>query len=191
MLDTVHGSDTRLQFRAAEVWCLMSATAILTPQESLGRSRKVQARASERRITLRIELAADRRRIFDALTVPEYIETWLSLPCTHVDCRTIASRTSDYYRLDHYAANRLDFSITGLYHVCRRAKMSFTWRKTEVSGDQGGVSESRVLIRLYGDFAKSTLSLAHTGFFSESEYRWHGELWDRSLTKLQALFCTR
>lgn len=168
----------------------MSATAILTPQENVGHSRKAQARTRERRIALRIDVAADRRRIFDALTVPEYIETWLSLPCAHLDCRTIASQANDCYRLDHYTANRLEFSITGAYHVCRRGKMFFTWRKAEASGDQSAAHESMVQIRLYGAFAKSTLCLAHTGFFSESEYRWHRELWNRSLTKLQSLFCT-
>ncbi|HEY6488283.1 MAG: SRPBCC domain-containing protein [Terracidiphilus sp.] len=169
----------------------MSATAILTPQENVSRSRKVQARGRERRIALRLDVAADRRRIFDALTVPEYIETWLSFPCTHVDCRTIASQANDHYRLDHYAADRLDFSITGAYHVCRRGKLFFTWRKAQASGDQEAAHEGMVLIRLHGAFAKSTLCLAHTGFFSEREYRWHRELWNRSLTKLQALFCTR
>lgn len=169
----------------------MSATAILTPQESIGRSLKVQVRARERRIALHADLAADRRRIFDALTVPEYIETWLSLPCTHVDCRTTASQENERYRLDHYAAGRLDLSIAGAYHVCRRGKMSFTWRKTGISDGQATTHESIVLIRLYGAFAKSTLCLVHTGFFSESEYRWHHELWNRSLAKLQTLFRTR
>jgi hypothetical protein len=180
-----------LQLRAADGWCPMSATAILTPGKSLRHNRKVEGRATTRRIALRVEVAADRRRIFDALTVPEYIETWLRIPSANADCHTVASQADDCFRLDHYAADRLELSITGSYRVRRRGKMFFSWCKSLPCDEPVEVPESLVLIRLYGAFAKSTLCLAHTGLFSECEYRWHRELWNRSLAQLQALFCSR
>jgi uncharacterized protein YndB with AHSA1/START domain len=189
------GSDAWLQFRRADGGCLMSATAILTPKKVIGPKRQLEAqegrRSLNRSIALRVEIGADRRRIFDALTVPEYIETWLSLPCRHSECRTIASQADHCYRLDHYAADKLELSITGSYRACRRGKVFFTWCKSDARLEPESVFESLVRIRLYGAFAKSTLCLSHTGIFSETEYRWHRELWNRSLAKLQSLFWTR
>lgn len=168
----------------------MSATAYLTPDTILPRTRKTKPRVrlSEQRIALQVNVAADRRRIFDALTLPEYIETWLSLPCAHTGCLTIASQADSSYRLDHYAEDGLDLSISGSYRVCRRGKMFFSWRKSRALDGSEFLPESAVQIRLYGDFARSTLCLSHTGYFSEGEYRWHSELWNRSLRKLQQLF---
>ena len=170
----------------------MSATAYLTPETTLTRTRSTKPRASfkEQRIALQMNVHADRRRIFDALTLPEYIETWLSLPCAHSDCRTVASQTDSFYRLDHYAADGLDLSITGSYRVCRRGKMFFSWRKSRACDGSALLPESSVMIRLYGDFSRSTLCFSHAGYFSNDEYYWHSELWKRSLKKLQQLFPT-
>jgi uncharacterized protein YndB with AHSA1/START domain len=168
----------------------MSATAYVTPDTILSRTRETEPRVrfSEQRIALQVEVAADRRRIFDALTLPEYIETWLSLPCAHSGCRTIASQADNSYRLDHYAADGLDLSILGSYRVCRRGKMFFSWHKSRAVDGSEFLPGSAVQIRLYGDFARSTLCLSHTGYFSKGEYQWHCELWNRSLRKLQQLF---
>jgi uncharacterized protein YndB with AHSA1/START domain len=168
----------------------MNATAYLTPDTILPRARKTKTRVgfSEKCIALQVDITADRRRIFDALTLPEYIETWLSLPCAHTGCHTIASQADSSYRLDHYAAGGLDLSISGSYRVCRRGKMFFSWRKSRAFDGSESLPESAVQIRLYGDFARSTLCLSHTGYFSKGEYRWHTELWNRSLRNLQQLF---
>jgi uncharacterized protein YndB with AHSA1/START domain len=172
---------------------VMSATACLTPDNTLPQSRGTQAqtRSRERRVALRVTVAADRRRIFDALTLPEYIETWLTIPCSDPEGRLVASQINGLFRFDHHSARGLDLCIGGAYRVCRRGKMSFTWCKWQPPEEPDCATDSLVIIRLYGAFAKSTLCLAHTGLFSENEYRWHGELWDRSLRKLQSLFLAR
>jgi uncharacterized protein YndB with AHSA1/START domain len=168
----------------------MCATSLIPPQPTVRRGPRhpFSNRVVEREIALHMTLSADRRRIFDALTLPEYIETWLSLPGEHSNCRTVAARTENGYQLDHYGLDRLDFSISGNYRVCRRARMLFTWRKSSATSDPLSTPESLVLIRLYGAFAQSTLLLTHTGRFSESEYGWTCDLWTLSLRKLQTLF---
>jgi uncharacterized protein YndB with AHSA1/START domain len=149
-------------------------------------------RIAEREIAFHMTVSADRRRIFDALTVPEYVETWLSLPGEHSECQTVASRTDDGYRLEHYdAGGNLDFSIAGTYRVCRRGKLLFTWRKHPAASEPRRSDESLVMIRLNGAFAESTLLLTHTGLFSASDYDWTRALWTLSLTKLQTIFSTQ
>jgi Activator of Hsp90 ATPase homolog 1-like protein len=168
----------------------MSATAYMTPETTLPESgfTRTRGRSKERHVALRVTVGADRRRIFDALTLPEYIEAWLTIPCSDSDCRLVALQKNGVFRFDHLSPAGLDLCIGGAYRVCRRGKMFFTWRKWHPVEHPACVPDSLVVIRLYGAFAKSTLCLAHSGFCSESEYRWHSELWDRSLRKLQSLF---
>jgi uncharacterized protein YndB with AHSA1/START domain len=168
----------------------MSATTLLPPHSSFPRVHQSATRSNSRehQIAIRATLRADKRRIFDALTLPEYRETWLCLPCSHSNCHTTASQTGSRFRFDHYVAGTLDLSITGCYHVCRRGKVSFTWHKTEAHPKSEHSSESIVQIRLYGEFASSALCLTHTGHFSPDEYRWHCDMWQLSLNKLQSLF---
>lgn len=168
----------------------MIATALFdpeTPSVSIGGS-GAREFVREQKIAMQVEVSADKRRIFEALTLPEYIEAWFSLPCGHSNCQTFAAQADKSFQLDHYVSGDLNLRITGSYRTCRRGKMAFTWRKTRLLNEQSSMSESLVLIRLRGAFARSTVHLSHTGLFSESEYRWHCDLWDRSLKKLQALF---
>jgi uncharacterized protein YndB with AHSA1/START domain len=168
----------------------MTATALFPPQRRFPRAneRTSSTNPRERRIELRATVNADKRRIFDALTLPEYAETWLRLPCDHTDCHTIASESNGRFRFDHFVAGTIDLSISGSYQVCRRGKMSFTWHKSIALQKPGNFPETAVLIRLYGEFSSSTLYLSHSGFFSADEFRWHHDMWQRSLRKLQSLF---
>jgi uncharacterized protein YndB with AHSA1/START domain len=168
----------------------MSATTLFPPQSSFRRIRETNPRpnACERQIEMRATLRADKRRIFDALTLSEYRETWLCLPCSHSNCHTTASQTGSHFRFDHYVDGALDLSITGCYQACRRSKMSFTWHRTEAHPKSEHSSESIVQIRLYGEFASTALCLTHAGFFSKDEYAWHSDMWQLSLDKLQSLF---
>ncbi|HUB29395.1 MAG TPA: SRPBCC domain-containing protein [Terracidiphilus sp.] len=171
----------------------MCSLALLpqVPAERTSPRNSLSERIVEREIAFHMTVSADRRRIFDALTLPEYIETWLSLPGDHSDCQTIASRTDDGYRLEHYhAKGRLDFSISGAYRVCRRGKLLFTWHKHPAGAETAHTEQSLVSIRINGAFAESTLLLTHTGLFSESDYDWTRDLWALSLTKLQTIFST-
>jgi uncharacterized protein YndB with AHSA1/START domain len=165
------------------------STPLLSPEEALKANRDAEStRVCEREITLQATLHADRRRIFDALTTPEYMETWLSLPGDHSHCRTLASRSNDEFHLDHFGERALDFSISGAYKACRRGKVLFTWRKDTVACSE---PEGLVSIRLHGEFAQSTLLLTHSGAFSERDYNWTRDLWTLSLKKLQILFAIR
>lgn len=143
-----------------------------------------QSPASGMHIAVTVTVNADKHRIFQALTISEYMETWLCPPGNEPDRKTIAQRTADGFRIQNSGAGGAEFYIAGSYRVCRRSKMIFTWMK-----DAGSeVFSSLVKIRLYGDFSHTRLYLSHSGLASAAERAWHQELWDASLRKLRSLF---
>lgn len=126
---------------------------------------------------------ADRSRILRALTVPEYMEAWLCMPGDTMPS-VAASRTADGYRIRRYGHGGLETDISGSYQTFRRGKLLFTWQRKAA----GAGPMSLVLIRLYGEFARTRLCLYHVGLGSAEERAWHLEMWKGSLDKLSALF---
>ncbi|HEY1502612.1 MAG TPA: SRPBCC domain-containing protein [Acidobacteriaceae bacterium] len=135
-------------------------------------------------IAKRITVETDANRLFQALTKPEYLETWITLPDDNEDTYLVAWTQPDSFRLDHYRDGRRDLMIHGGYRLCRRRKMLFTWR---LSGDSTG-SESLVYIGLYGNFTSTILEIHHRGFASAEDYMWQQDMWNNSLDRLAKLF---
>jgi uncharacterized protein YndB with AHSA1/START domain len=135
-------------------------------------------------ISLTVSVNADRYRLFHALTVPEYMKAWICLPGDKPHSHVAVARTSASYRIDRFGAEGLETTIAGNYLFCRRSKMLFTWSK----GTSGDPHVSLVLVRLCGDFARTSLCLSHSDLTSRTEYLWHQALWERSLNRLCSLF---
>lgn len=135
-------------------------------------------------IAVTVTVNADKHRIFQALTISEYMETWLCPPGNEPERKTIAQRTADGFRIENCGVGGAEFYIAGSYRVCRRSKLVFTWMKCS----KGEVFSSLVKVRLYGDFSRTRLYLSHSGLASAAERAWHQELWDASLRKLGSLF---
>jgi uncharacterized protein YndB with AHSA1/START domain len=134
----------------------------------------------------RVSVGADKTRIFQALTVPEYMETWLSFPGRGARMLIASSLTPNEYRIDQYAPSGPVQKISGCYRVLRRSKLIFTWIKDGWLPSQSSV----VWLRLIGDFSRTTVSLHHVSLPSREEQQWHQQLWDASLAKLSSLFTT-
>ena len=131
-------------------------------------------------IVLSISVDADARRISQALTEPEYLEAWISMPDQAEGSSIIASKRADGYGLDHWRAGRVVASIIGSFLSCHQRKMRLRWRK-ECSPS---FAESMVDFRIRGNFASSVLELRQTAFISADDYLWHQTLWQRSLETL-------
>lgn len=127
-------------------------------------------------------LNADVRRIFQLLTVAEYLETWMCFPGGEPDAQVTAFRHQDEYRLEYLCDGRQHTSISGSYRVCRQRKVLFSWSNPGLSS---GVS--LVDIRLRGNFGSSILELRHTGLSSAVEYFWQMAMWRASLERLVRL----
>jgi hypothetical protein len=134
-------------------------------------------------IDLAVSVGADTRRIFQALTVPEYLEAWIDMPDRAEGSRVVASMETNGYRLDHYSAGRAAVHITGSYLFCHQRKLRLFWRKISPHSS----TESLVDFRLRGNFGSSILELRHSALDSAEEFYWHRRLWQESLAKLALL----
>ena len=125
---------------------------------------------------------ADRNRIFQALTVPEYIEAWFSAP-EAIGGRTEVFAAADFLSISYSCSRGERVTILCSYKVCRRNKLVLTWEKIKFFG----AIPSLVKIRLLGDFGRTTVHVTHVGV-TPSDQQWHKALWETSLGRLAKLF---
>jgi hypothetical protein len=135
-----------------------------------------------------IHVDADAGRISRALTEPEYLEAWISIPGAAPGSYTRVSSRDNGYRLDHYSAHsfahRSTFTIESSFHFFHLRKIRLLWHKTSNTSR----AESVVDFRVRGNFASSVVELRHTALASADEHAWHEALWRHSLQKLALLF---
>ncbi len=131
-------------------------------------------------IALSISVDADARRIFRALTEPEYLEAWISMPDQAEGSSIVASKRANGYGLDHWRAGRVVTSIVGSFLFCHQRKMRLSWRNL----CRPNLAGSLVDFRIRGNFGSSVLELRQTAFLSADDYLWHRTLWQRSLETL-------
>ena len=127
-----------------------------------------------------ITVDADARRISQALTEPEYLEAWISMPDQLEGSSIIASKRANGYGLDHWRAGRVVTSIIGSFLSCHQRKIRLSWRNLRGPNS----AESLVDFRIRGNFGSSVLELRQTAFISADDYLWHQTLWQRSLGRL-------
>jgi uncharacterized protein YndB with AHSA1/START domain len=135
-------------------------------------------------IAMHATIKGDARRIFTALTMPEYRETWMCPPDPDQCSYVTACQAANYYQLDFYRSGTLHTTVTGLYQVCRRHRLDFTWRDHRMPD----CPESQVRVHIDGHFESSRLTLLHRGIFREDYSRWLHYMWLASIEKLTALF---
>jgi uncharacterized protein YndB with AHSA1/START domain len=135
---------------------------------------------------LEVSIHADIRRLFHALTDPEYLEAWITLPGCRPGCSIVAGKYDRDFLIEHFCDGRQSLLISGRYLVLRRRHVLFSWR---VDGDLC-VPDTIVEIRLCGDFERTTLTLRHSGFSTRHDSAWHRALWNNSISRLAHLYGT-
>lgn len=137
----------------------------------------------ERDIALSFRFHADAGRVFYALSIPEYIETWLQAPHTgglHFVFNSVAQET---FRIELYRGESLQAIIHGLCRVAGANQVRYVLKTTGLSG----ISETFVDMKLLCDSAACVLALKHSGFKDTNESVWCLEMWNRSLERLSRL----
>jgi hypothetical protein len=167
---------------ATSVWNPATAPVERSPRRYFRDPRLLQDDAW--RIAIRLSVKADAYRLFQALTTPEYLETWVSLPGDGANSYIAAWKEPDGFRIDHYRHGHRDLVIRCTYQMCRRRKMLFCFRLT----GELTPPESLVLIRLSGNFGSTMLELHHRGVSASSYHAWQLEMWQLSLGRLASLF---
>ena len=138
-------------------------------------------------IAMHATIKGDARRIFTAMTVPEYREAWMCLPDPGPGSYVTAYQAADHYQLNFYRSGTLQATVTGQYQICRRHRLDFTWRDHRMLD----YPESRVRVHIAGHFESSRLTLLHRDIFGEDYSRWLHHMWLASLDKLAALLYQR
>jgi hypothetical protein len=174
---------SKVELACREPVIAMSETTLSLQNAPETWTRGVVKPALDRRISMKVKVNADARRIFNALIEPEYRELWIRLPGQDQSGRIVALQSKDLFRIDYFQSETLSLTILGSYCRCRRRKITFNWWIASLDS-----VSSFVEIRLNGCFDGSILSLTHCGIFEKKEYLWHKEMWEESLAKLQELF---
>jgi hypothetical protein len=134
-------------------------------------------------VFLSINVDADARRISQALTEPEYLEAWITMPGEGGESSIVATKKVNGYRLDQYRSGRVITSFVGSFLFCHQRKMRLTWRNAACPD----VAESLVDFRIRGNFAGSILELRHMAIPSAGDFFWHQQLWSASLPRLASI----
>lgn len=134
-------------------------------------------------LALSMRVNADRQRIFQALTLPEYVEAWIA-PSGEGRQRRAVSISPEGFHIEIPDSLSPDSNIRGSYLTRRRSKLIFTWQK----GWSLDAPTSMVTIRLNGDFDCTEIVLNHAGLSCRREYEWHQTFWHESIRRLSSLF---
>ena len=133
-------------------------------------------------VSVQRSINADRNRLFQALTVPEYIDTWFVAPDA-VSGTTAVTKGPNCFVVSYCSLDGSDKRFVGSYKVFRRGKVQFAWRQHAY----GETSSSLVRIRLDGNFERTTVHLTHLGIVQEEQSH-YSVLWQASLERLASLF---
>lgn len=161
-------------------------TLFAQPEEILlnAENEKPQRIDIDASLSFSVSLNADRRRIFQVLTISEYMETWLSIPRCQPDSPIYVTSDPAAFYVRYCDENGAPSSLVGFYQTYRTSKTNILWRRNGVRESD----TSLVRIRLNGDFERTTLCLNHSGLNSYEERDWHSQLWAQSLQRLASLF---
>ena len=136
-------------------------------------------------IWLRIGRRADRARIFNAMTLGEYIELWASDHGTrNVTCNSDPTVNGKFYLeiSEAQSKNTIDGTID---HYDPLNKVVFSWRHLL----DGSAGDSTVTIQLLPRKSGLILSILHTGLGGVEEYQYFLALWTGCIAWLSLLFC--
>ena len=140
-------------------------------------------------VFLSIGVDADARRISQALTEPEYLEAWMTMPDRVTilgeegESSIVATKKANGYRLDQYCGGRVIASFVASFLFCHQRKMRLTWHNAA----RTDLPESLIDFRIRGNFGSSILELRHMSLQSADEFLWHQQLWSTSLPRLASI----
>jgi uncharacterized protein YndB with AHSA1/START domain len=141
---------------------------------------------AQHRIEVCAKIPADIHRIFNALTIAEYLEAWLCFPGCDPLRGVSVSQTQNGFDISLTLAYRKYPSpkIRALYLTRELHEVAFTWAKRSTP-----TSETTVIIDLNEARSSTSLHLSHVGFIDNSDRCWHETAWQASLEKLRRVVC--
>lgn len=159
----------------------------MTTQAVTQRVPLIHQNFTQRRVEVSVTIPADIRRIFHALTIAEYLETWLCFPNCDPFGSVVVSQTQRGFDINLTLAHRRtpSLKIHAVYLTREPHEVAFSWVRQPASLN----SETTVIIDLNGTHSSTSLHLSHAGFMDSSDRRWHEDTWRASLEKLRRVVC--
>jgi uncharacterized protein YndB with AHSA1/START domain len=131
-----------------------------------------------------LEISADPRRIQYALTLPEYLELWITPADAAPDAERSVMRSGARYWVDYWQSNGEPASISGTFRNISRERIALSWRRNWPSR----TSQSFVTVSLARRTKCTHVKLTHRGFMQDAEFQWIRKSWSISLLRLKHLF---
>jgi hypothetical protein len=122
-------------------------------------------------------------RLLNALTIPEYIETWFTPPdADEISCSG-NPEIGETLSIELRCGGQMVRNIFADYRNISAQDIHIRWYvRSRIS-----MYVSQLRISLRNVRADTLLRIRHTGFANESEWNWHQELWGLSLAKMQIM----
>jgi hypothetical protein len=177
---TEHESDGRqgIDKRSKACW---PSREYKVRSDSVGLASTVEA-ATGLDVGCWVEIAAEWRRVFSAVSIPEYIETWIELGDGTALNHWIPLGPQDMLCIQRMPTTR----VVRIYRMkirTRRNRLTFLWESIEPHI----VHPSTVEIVIKGRPRRCTLRLRHSGLRNWNERQLYSVVWRRSLDRLQSL----
>lgn len=128
-----------------------------------------------------VVIEAEWPRVLNAITVPEYLDVWLTMPgVERLEC-CAEQRTLGGFRIDVFVAGALQRAI---YGSCIRSKpdeVSYLWERNRAES----IERSLVKLRVRSGPKRCSLYVKHRGLWDQREHDWYSMMWQESLNKLR------
>jgi hypothetical protein len=130
-----------------------------------------------------VVIEAEWPRVLNAITVPEYLDVWLTMPgVERLEC-CAEQRTLGGFRIDVFIAGALQRAIYGSCIRSRPDEVSYLWQRNRAESEE----KSLVKLRVRGGPRRCSLHLKHCGLWDQKERDWYSMMWQESLNKLRMI----
>lgn len=133
-------------------------------------------------IILSTRIEVEGRRVFLALSIPEYMEAWLQPPEPE-ELLVFGFVNQERFQVDLYRAEAHWRSIHGSARIVNRNRVVYIWKTISPCA----TSHTEVDLKLTGTEDGCLLALKHSGFQNMVERAWHRRMWMQSLEKLSRI----
>jgi len=137
----------------------------------------------KRDVVLSFRFEADISRVFNALSIPEYIEAWLQAPDAEELRFAFDPAAQQTFRVDFYRAATVQATVHGSCCVQGANRVRYIWKTSSPLGS----AETAVDMQLRLGLSGCILGLKHSGFQNVVESAWCCKMWYRSLERLGRL----
>ena len=156
---------------------------LLELQDGISENQNTTVLSNHSDVRASVVIEAEWPRVLNAITVPEYLDVWITMPgVERLECCAERGALGSF-RIDVFTAGALQSAI---YGACIRSKpdeVSYVWERNRAER----VEKSLVKLRVRGGPKRCSLQVKHRGLWDQEERDWYSMMWQESLNKLRVV----